>query len=152
MIAAPVRYAGRLHRARLIAAALLAAVVAACASGTGGPAELIGTWHLSSTSGELPEACATATLAFHRDGTFDSRSGTLVSRGRYATTAREHGYRLKLERLEFNGTENCQGIATSYMREHQVSTVDLAFEDGGRTFRVTAPALLGAYIVYTRAN
>jgi hypothetical protein len=153
MLAAHGLYARRRDSARLILAGLFAALLAACASSSGGPAQLIGTWHLSSTSGELPEGCSTSTLTFNRDGTFDSRSGGVESRGRYATKAiKGDGYDLKLERLEFGGRENCQGVAATYMRDHQLSTVNLAFERDGHDFRLTAPDLLGAYIVYTRAD
>ena len=152
MSAAYVRCASPRDRARLLLAGLLAAALAACASSTGGPAELIGTWRLSSASGTLPDACANATLTFNRDGTFDSWSGAVESRGRYITRARKDGYDLKLERLEFGGRENCQGVAATYIRDHQVGTVNLAFERDGHDFRLTAPELLGAYIVYTRAN
>jgi len=131
---AHVRCAGQRRHAKLVLAGTLAAVLAACASG------------------ELPEACATSTLTFNRDGTFDSRSGSVESRGRYAAKPRKDGYDLKLERLEFGGHENCQGVAATYMRDHQVSTVSLAFERDGHDFRLTAPELGGAYIVYTRAN
>jgi hypothetical protein len=148
---AHVRCASPRGRAKLVLAGALATVLAACAS-SAGPAELIGTWRLSGTSGELPEACATSTLTFNRDGTFDSRSGTVESRGRYAAKARKGGYDLKLERLEFGGHENCQGVAATYMRDHQVSTMSLAFERDGHDLRLTAPELAGAYIVYTRAN
>jgi hypothetical protein len=134
---------------RLILAGLFAAWLAACA---GGPAKLIGTWRLSSTSGTLPDACANATLTFNRDGTFDSWSGGVESRGRYVVKARKEGYDLKLERLEFGGRENCQGVGATYIRDHQVSAVTLAFERDGNDFRLTAPELAGAYIVYTRAN
>ena len=148
---AHVRCAGQRRHAKLVLAGTLAAVLAACAS-SAGPAALIGTWHLSSTSGELPEACATSTLTFNRDGTFDSRSGSVESRGRYAAKPRKDGYDLKLERLEFGGRENCQGVGATYIRDHQVSAVTLAFERDGNDFRLTAPELAGAYIVYTRAN
>jgi hypothetical protein len=152
MSAADVRCPSRRHGARLILTGLFAATLTACASSNGRPAELIGTWRLSGLSGQLPEACASATLTFNRDGTFDSRSGGVESRGRYATKARKDGYDLKLERLEFGGHENCQGVAARYMRDHQVSTVNLTFEHDGHDFRLTAPELAGAYIVYTRAN
>jgi hypothetical protein len=152
MSAAHVRCARKRGRARLVLEAALVCFLSACASSSGAPAELIGTWRLSSTSGQLPDTCTTSTLTFNRDGTFDSRSGTVESRGRYAAKARKDGYDLKLERLEFGGRENCQGVAASYMRDHQVSTVSLAFERDGHDFRLTAPELRGAYIVYTRAN
>ena len=149
MSAGCVQWLRRRNRARSILGGLLAARLAACSAG---PTELIGTWRLSNASGTLPDACSNATLTFNRDGTFDSWSGAVESRGRYVTKARKDSYDLKLERLEFGGRENCQGVTATYMRDHQVSTVNLAFERDGHDLRLTAPELPGAYIVYTRAH
>jgi hypothetical protein len=152
MIAAYVRYAGGRHRARPIFAGLFAALAAACASGAGGPDELIGTWRLSGASAPVSEACSAATLTFRRNGTFEGSSGTLKTRGRYSATAGKDAYRLKLDKLEYSGTENCQGVTTRDMRAETVNVLDLAFEREGRDFKLGVPNAPDAYILYTRVN
>jgi hypothetical protein len=139
---------------RHILVATIAALLAACAVSLqlGGPNELFGDWRLSGASQPLPEDCADTTLTFHPDGSFDGRSGTLVTHGRYFTSARKHDYWLRLERREFSGGENCQGITARAMASHGMSDLDLAFERDGREFRLTAPIVRGAYILYTREN
>jgi hypothetical protein len=152
MIAAYVRCASRRDRARLIFAGLFVAVLAACAGGTGAPAELIGTWRLSGASAPVPEACATATLTFRRNGTFEGSSGTLKTSGRYSTTAEADSYRLKLDRLKYSGTENCQGVTKRDVSADMVTELYLAFAGDGRGLRLTPPVARESYIEYTRAN
>ena len=144
------RAAGRL-RARLLLAVVAAALMAACASG-GPPGELVGTWRLLRANGPVPEGCSSATLTFHRDGTFEGISGTLKTRGRYVTTGRKNDYLLKLEQLEYSGAENCQGFTARDMQANTVNVLDLVFERDGHDFRLSAPLPSDAYIVYTRAN
>ena len=142
------------YRVQQIIATATTVVLAACAPRLqlGGPAALIGDWRLAGASQPIPDGCADTTLTFHADGTFDGHSGTLVTRGRYFTTAHEHSYRLRLERREHSGTENCQGVTAQALPAHSVSNLDLAFEREGRDFRLSAPVARGAYILYTRAN
>jgi hypothetical protein len=148
------RFRNRQDRSRLLLVAVFGAcaVLGACASPTGGPAELIGTWRLSGASAPFPEACSTATLTFRRDGTFEGNSGALKTRGRYSTIQHKDGYQLKLDQLEYSGTENCQGVTARDMRARTVDVLDLAFEREGHDFRLYAPVVRGAYILYTRAN
>jgi hypothetical protein len=152
MIAAFVRYASRRCRAAPTLAGLLAASITACASPSGGPAELIGTWRLLRANVPVPEACSTATLTFRRDGTFEGSSGALKTTGRYATTGGKSNYRLRLDQLEYSGTENCQGVTARDMQASTANVLDLAFEREGRDFRLSAPLPSDAYIVYTRSN
>jgi hypothetical protein len=151
MISAYVRCASRSHRALVIVGSL-AAFVTACASPTGGPAELIGTWRLLRANSPVPEACSSATLTFRRDGTFEGSSGTLKTQGRYATSGGKNNYRLKLEQLEYSGAENCQGMTARDMQANTASVLDLTFERDGHDFRLSAPPPSDVYIVYTRAN
>ncbi len=151
MIAGYARCAGGRARAGLILGVLAAALMAACASG-GAPAELIGTWRLLRANGPVPEGCSTATLTFHRDGTFEGSSGTLKTRGRYVTTGSRNNYRLKLEQLEYSGAENCQGFTARDMQANTINVLELVFEREGHDFRLSAPLPSDAYIVYTRAN
>jgi hypothetical protein len=146
------RFHNREDRARrvLVAVFCAGAVLSACASG--GPAELIGTWRLSSASAPFPDACSTATLTFRPDGTFEGTSGTLKTRGRYSTIAHKGSYQLKLDQLEYSGTANCQGVTAPEMRGRTVDVLDLAFQREGHDFRLYAPIIRGAYILYTRAN
>jgi hypothetical protein len=154
MVATALRRGSNRYRAPPFVAAAVAALLAACAATPqlGGPAELIGSWRLSGASEPIPAGCEDTTLTFQPDGTFAGRSGTLVTRGRYFTTAHEHSYRLRLERREFIGAENCQGITARTMAARSVSDVDLKFERERRDFRLTAPIARGAYILYTRAD
>jgi hypothetical protein len=99
----------------------------------------------------VPSACADTTLTFHADGTFEGYSGTLTTRGRYSTTAHKDSYQLKLVPRQYRGTKNCQG-ATARDMGMRVNVLDLAFEREGHDFRLSAPVVRGAYILYTRAN
>jgi hypothetical protein len=137
---------------RRVIAGLFVALVAASASGCGGPSELVGTWHLLRASTAVPEACSSATLTFRRDGTFEGTSGALRTRGRYSTSGAKNSYRLKLEQLEYTGTENCQGVTARDMQANNVNVLELAFERDGHDFRLSMPLPSDAYIVYTRAN
>jgi hypothetical protein len=143
--------AGGRSRARLILGLLAAALLAACAS-RGAPAELIGTWRLLRANGPIPEGCSTATLTFHRDGTFEGSSGTLETRGRYVASGGKKSYRLKLEQLQYSGAENCQGFTAHDMQAETINVLDLAFEREAHDIRLSAPLPSDAYIVYTRAN
>ena len=83
------------------------------------PNEIVGNWQFERASVES-RPCSSGSISYRKDGTFISRSGEQIMKGKYIAEPYQYGYLLTTKFVNHNGEPNCQGYSAEYVIKNNV--------------------------------